>query len=66
MKFYKLTKDVYIQFDRINYVRVAGFSCWDDGIHRYDIQVHYIDDVLNVALTRAEWIEFQKEMEQYT
>lgn len=66
MRFYKVKKDVYVVLDRINYVRVANFRCHEDAVHRYEVRIHYIDDVLTVYLTREEWIAFQKEMDQYS
>ena len=66
MVFYKLTKDVIACLDRINYVRVADFRCHEDAVHRYEVKIHYIDDVLTVYLTREEWIAFQKMLEQYS
>ena len=66
MVFYKLTKDVIASLDRINYVRVTDFRCHEDAVHRYEVKIHYIDDVLTVYLTREEWIAFQKTLEQYS
>ena len=66
MVFYKLTKDVIARLDKINYVRVADFRCHEDAIHRYEVRIHYINDVLTVYLTREEWVAFQKALEQYS
>ena len=60
--FYMVTKDVYIQLDKINYVRVDNFGLCNDGVHRYEIDINFIDDTLSVHLTREEWVAFQKRM----
>lgn len=65
MHFYKVTTDTYIRLDRINYFKVEGFRCHPDAVHRYEVKIYFIDDVLTVYLTREEWVAFQKAVMEF-